>query len=163
MSRLMTKPTKWPVWSARLRSAWASAQSDQSLLSAWKKLGSLASHWAHSEVSDQTGHMPRLIWVFVGAKVISLVLSWGGSNILKRRIYQGVYRKKRQWWIKHYRHFSDVSINLEKNNFILQSEFFCLQVSRAMRKCVLCHMRPTKAQISLHIHAVWSAPLLLAA
>ena len=30
-----------PVWS-------------ESSLSAWRKLGSLASHWAHSEVSDQT-------------------------------------------------------------------------------------------------------------
>ena len=48
----------------RLRSAWASAQSDQSSLSAWRNLGSLATHWAHSEDSDQTGQIPRLIWVF---------------------------------------------------------------------------------------------------
>ena len=33
----------------RLRSAWASAQSNQSLLFAWRKLGSLVTHWAHSE------------------------------------------------------------------------------------------------------------------
>ena len=33
----------------RLRSALASAQSDQSLLSAWRSLGSLATHWAHSK------------------------------------------------------------------------------------------------------------------
>ena len=33
----------------RLRSAWAYAQSDQSLLSAWRKLGSLATYWALSE------------------------------------------------------------------------------------------------------------------
>ena len=66
----------------RLGSAWASAQLEsargirpvwsESLLSAWRKLGSLATHWAHSEDSDQTGQMPRLIslhWVhshFVG-------------------------------------------------------------------------------------------------
>ena len=37
-----------PVWS-------------DSLLSAWRKLGSLATHWPHSEDSDQTGRMPRLI------------------------------------------------------------------------------------------------------
>ena len=36
-------------------------------------------------------------------------------------------------------------------------------MSRAMRKCVLRHMRTTKAQISLRIRAVWSAPLLFAA
>ena len=67
----------------RLRSAWASAQSDQSLLSTWRKLGSLATHWAHSEGSDQTERMPRLIWVFAGRTVILLVLSWGGSNIVR--------------------------------------------------------------------------------
>ena len=63
----MTKLTKWlrpaktqislgfrPVWS-------------ESPLSAWRKLGSLATHWAHSEDSDQTGRMPRLIWVSLGA------------------------------------------------------------------------------------------------
>ena len=33
----------------RLKSAWASSQSDQSSLSAWRKLGSLATHWAHSQ------------------------------------------------------------------------------------------------------------------
>ena len=46
----------------RLRSAWASAQSDQSLLSTWRNLGSLATHWVHSEDSDQT----RQIRVFAG-------------------------------------------------------------------------------------------------
>ena len=51
----------------------------ESSSSAWRKLGSLATHWAHSEDSDQTGWMPRLIWVFAGCKVIFLVLSWGGS------------------------------------------------------------------------------------
>ena len=50
----------------RLRSAWATAQFDQSSLSAWRSIGSSATHWAHSEDSDQTGRMPRLIWVFVG-------------------------------------------------------------------------------------------------
>ena len=66
----------------RLRSAWASTQFDQSSMSAWKKLGALATHWAHSEDSDQTGRMPRLIWVFAGRTVIRLVLSWGGSYSL---------------------------------------------------------------------------------
>ena len=59
----------------RLRSARASPQSDQFSLSAQRKLVSLATHWAHSEDSDQTG----LIWVFAGRTVILLVWSWGGS------------------------------------------------------------------------------------
>ena len=59
-----------------------SEESDQSSLSAWRKLGSLATHWAHSKDFDQTGKMPRLIWVFAGRTVILLVLSWGGSFFL---------------------------------------------------------------------------------
>ena len=50
----------------RLRSAWASAQSDQSSLSTWRKHGFSVTYWAHNEDSDQTGRMPRLIWVFLG-------------------------------------------------------------------------------------------------
>ena len=39
----------------------------------------LSYHWAHSEDSDQTGRMPRLIWVFAGRTLILLVLSCRGS------------------------------------------------------------------------------------
>ena len=38
----------------------------ESSLSAWRKFGSLATDWAHSEDSDQTERMPMLIWVFAG-------------------------------------------------------------------------------------------------
>ena len=58
-----------PVWS-------------ESSLSAWNKLGSLATHWAHREDSDQTGRMPRLIWVFAGRTLILLVLSCRGSFVI---------------------------------------------------------------------------------
>ena len=46
----------------RLRSAWTS----ESLLSAWRSLASLAILRVHRDDSDQTGWMPRLIWVFSG-------------------------------------------------------------------------------------------------
>ena len=42
-----------------------SAQSDQSLMSTWRKLGSLATHWSHSEDPDQTGRMPQLPTAFM--------------------------------------------------------------------------------------------------
>ena len=65
MSSDMIKPTKWLCAQQRLslgiRSVWS-----ESSLSAWRKLGSLATHSAHSEDSDQTGRMPRLKWVFAG-------------------------------------------------------------------------------------------------
>ena len=55
-----------PVWS-------------ESSLSAWRNLGSLATHWVHSEDSDQIRWMPRLIWGFAGRTLILLVLSCRGS------------------------------------------------------------------------------------
>ena len=65
ISRITTKPTKWDVRpektqiSLGIRPDWSASS-----LSAWRKLGSLATHWTQSEDSDQTGRMPRLIWVF---------------------------------------------------------------------------------------------------
>ena len=82
LSCLMTKPTKWLCAKRRLRSAWASAQSDQFSLSEWRKRGSLATYWVYSEDSDQTRRMPRLIWVFAGRTTALLALSWGGSFVL---------------------------------------------------------------------------------
>ena len=38
----------------------------ESLLYSWRKFGSLATHKVHSVNCDQTGQMPRLIWVFAG-------------------------------------------------------------------------------------------------
>ena len=67
MSCLTTKPTKWHVRPAKtqislgIRPVWS-----ESWLSPWRKLGSSATHWAHSRDSDQTGWTPRLIWVFTG-------------------------------------------------------------------------------------------------
>ena len=81
MSHDMTKPTKWHVRPAKtqinldIRPVWS-----ESSLSAWRNLGSLATHWAHSEDSDQTGRMPRLIWVFAVRTLILLVLSCRSSN-----------------------------------------------------------------------------------
>ena len=83
MSRDMTKPTKWVCAQRRLRSAWASAQSDQSSLSAeWVAKDPSFLH-ADSEDSDQTDlsrrwahtHFVgfvifRLIWIQQGPKFV---------------------------------------------------------------------------------------------
>ena len=75
----MTKPIKWLCAQRRLRSAWASAQSDQSsLCTQWVAKDPSFLH-ADSEDSDQTGWMPRLIWVCAGRTLILLVLSCCGS------------------------------------------------------------------------------------
>ena len=57
-----------PVWS------------ESSLCAQWVAKDPSLLH-AGSEDSDQTGPMPRLIWVFAGRTVTLLVLSWGGSII----------------------------------------------------------------------------------
>ena len=83
MSRLMTKPTKWVCAQQRLRSAWASTQSDQSsLCTQWVAKDPRFLH-VDSKDSDQTGQMPRLIWVFTGSTITLLVLSCRGSNLNK--------------------------------------------------------------------------------
>ena len=69
-----------PVWS-------------ESSLSAWRNLGSLATHWAHGKDSDQTGLMPRLIWVFAGRTLILLVLSCIGSYYDSNLIWLTVSRQ----------------------------------------------------------------------
>ena len=77
--RRMTKPRKWSLRTANLqislciRPVWS-----ESSLSAWTNIGSSATHWAHYEDSDQTGRMPRLIWVFAGYKghSVGFVMRW---------------------------------------------------------------------------------------
>ena len=66
----------------RLRSAWASAQSDQSSLSAWRKVGSLAIHWTQVKILIRLGGCGCPGWSesSLGAHAILLVLSWAGSN-----------------------------------------------------------------------------------
>ena len=61
----MSKPTKWLCAQRRLRSAWASAQSESSLCAHWVAKDPSFLH-ADSEDSDQTGRKPRLVWVFAG-------------------------------------------------------------------------------------------------
>ena len=44
---------------------------------------------ADSEYSDQTGRMPRLIWVFAGRTLTLLVLSRGGSIMMDVPSFRG--------------------------------------------------------------------------
>ena len=65
---------------------WATSRQNQQngmcaqwrLRSAWWKLGSLGTHWAHSNESDQTGRTLRLIWVFAGrtCHFVGFVMRW---------------------------------------------------------------------------------------
>ena len=68
-NKMAVRPAKTQI-SLGIRPVWS-----ESSLSAWRKVGSLATHWTHNKGSDQTGRMPRLIWVFVGRIATFLVLS----------------------------------------------------------------------------------------
>ena len=57
-NKVTVRPAKTQI-SLGIHAVWS-----ESSLSAWRKLGSWATHYVHSEDSDQTGRMPRLIWVF---------------------------------------------------------------------------------------------------
>ena len=69
LSRLVTKPAKWSVRPAKtqislgIHPVW----SESSQCAQWVAKDPLLFH-AHSKDSDQTGQMPRLIWVFAGRK-----------------------------------------------------------------------------------------------
>ena len=77
INKMTLRPAKTRI-SLGIRPVWS-----ESSLSAWRKLGSLATHWVHSEDFDQTGRMHRLIWVFAGQAVTLLVFSWGGSYMVE--------------------------------------------------------------------------------
>ena len=79
-NKVSVRPAKTQI-SLGIRPVWS-----ESSLSAWRNLGSLAILWAHSEDSDQTGRMPRLIWVFAGRTLILLVLLCRGSFVNKRSL-----------------------------------------------------------------------------
>ena len=52
-NKVTVRPAK-TQFSLGIRTVWS-----ESSLSAWRNLGPLATRWAHSEDSDQTGQMPR--------------------------------------------------------------------------------------------------------
>ena len=88
MSGLMTKPTKWHMRPVKTQISPGIRRLDwsESSRSAWWKLGSLATHWAQSEDSDQTGQMPSLSLCWTHSHFVGFVKRW-----LKSEQY---YRKK---------------------------------------------------------------------
>ena len=62
----MTKPTKWLCAQRRLRSAWHPHNLIRVFACAQWVAKDPSFHHSDSEDSDQTGRMPRLIWVFAG-------------------------------------------------------------------------------------------------
>ena len=150
----MTKSTTLVCAQRRLRSAWASAQSDQSLRCAlkWVVKDPRFLH-ADSEDSDQTGRMPRLIWVFTGRTVILLVLSWGGS--FHKKGYHSKHKKK---WVC----FTDEKLILHVVlHFCGISKFNSLRKSPKIPKWTTteCQYANHKMKESIHLSHVTRNPV----
>ena len=85
MSHDMTKPAKFVCAQRRLRSACIRpVWSETSLCAQWVAKDPRFLH-VDSEDSDQTGWMPRLIWVFAWSTLILLALSCRGSYAKSRK------------------------------------------------------------------------------
>ena len=72
--KMSVRPAKTQI-SLCIRPVW----SESSLCAQWVAKDPSFLH-ADSEDSDETGRMPRLIWVFAGSTAMLLVLSCRGSN-----------------------------------------------------------------------------------
>ena len=159
----MTKPTKWVCAQRRLRSAWASALSDQSLLSAWRKLGSLATQWAHSQYSDQTGHilgfvMSRLIFLLIIMMCWALSINTISVNTsqLRKSDNEGLFETKFLLWrsFPSRAGFKSKAWKVSTSNTIGTKRWLwksSLVQKTSHEKTCLCHMVTTKRQISMHI------------
>ena len=133
-NKMSVCPAKTQI-SMGIRPVWS-----ESSLPAWRNLGSLATNWADSEDSDQTGRMPRLFWVFAWRTLILLVLSWGGSHIL----FKQTARFK-------------TAMNVSQNNIV-----WFLNNWAATRQNKQNGMCAQRRQISLPIRQVWSESSLSA-
>ena len=82
LSQRMTKPSKWHVrptktWiSLGIRPVWSESSLCARAPSGWLRTHSF--FMLDSEDSDQTGRMPRLIWVFAGCicRFVGFVMRW---------------------------------------------------------------------------------------
>ena len=82
LSRRMTKPTELHVRPAKIQISMG-IHPFWSVFSVRMKITWTLSYRAHSEDSDQTGRMPRLIWVFAGrtCHFVCFVVRWLSCSI----------------------------------------------------------------------------------
>ena len=187
----MTKPTKWHVHPVKtqisldMRPVWS-----ESSLSAWNKLGSLTTHWALSKDSDQTGRMPRLIWVFAGhtchfVGFVMRQLKWCDFWLLPEwRIclfYEANTQNRRKcivsckWCgvLKKMISYLDTDQSRLSESLNRADLYGCSPdrnrlsstsryMSRLMTKLTKWHVCPPNTQISLGIRPVWSESSLCA-
>ena len=136
LNRLMTKPTKWSVRPAKTQiSLGIHPVWSESSLCTQLVANDLLLLYMRSEDSNQTGRMPTLIWVF----------AWRTSFC---------------WFCREVAHFITESDAAYGVHFKPEPD----QEKTCLMSYVTTKVQAdTKAQISLRIRAVWSAPLSFAA
>ena len=164
LSHLTTKPTKWHVHPVKtqismgIRPVWS-----ESSLSAWRKLGSLATLGAHSEDSDQTGWMSRLIWVFAG-RTCHFV-----GFVMRRLIYLFWKKEVNDWKYKKWQvvlniflafffFFLTYLVYSDRNQWYPLYPLFCYRYEPPHDKTNKVTMRPAWSESSLSAHWVAKDP-----
>ena len=158
MSPLMTKPTKWLCAQRRLRSAWASAQSDQSLRCPHEE--SLVPYLPIERTAKtliRLGRWPGWSKSSLGAHVILLVLSWGGSIIFSISRHGAPNHRNST----NGPGLLGVSVN-SKSHAGLSQKTDQEIIEPPHDKTNKMTVRPAKTQISLGIRPVWSESSLCA-
>ena len=128
MSRDMTKSTKWVCAQRRLRSGWASTQSDKSLRCAFS--GEVRTQGFFMRTAET---LLRLIWVFAGRTLSLLVLSCRNPDDSLFSIY--------------------VQLQMRLLAYTVAVHLVPFDDEPRHEKTCLCYMRTTKAKISLRIRA----------
>ena len=152
MSQRMTKPTKWHVRPAKTQiSLGIRPVCSESSLSAWWKLESLATHWVQSENFDQTGRMPRLIWVFAGRTCyfVGFVVRWLKCDINDIRL-QDVDLTLPWWWTLILL-LSNTTTKAQKILNLLRRRLYCCN-----EEAVKCLNITCPARCWIHVYCFWT-------
>ena len=72
----------WSVFTVRMYKLWVLSYPLSAQRRLWSVWADAQADLSHSEDSDQSGRMPRLIWVFAGCTLTLLVLSCRSSDVL---------------------------------------------------------------------------------
>ena len=97
------------------RSTWASAQFDQSSLSAWRKLKFSTTHWAHSQDRSDWVDTKADLSLRMDAHAIFLVFTCVGSNKSKMMHFDEKWLNIRLKWKQYYwcfNNFNDTKCTL---------------------------------------------------
>ena len=162
MNKMAVRPAKTQI-SLGIRPVWS-----ESSLSTWRKLGSLATHWAQSEDSEQTGRMPRLLVLScrgsVKFAIILLVITVLKMHVMQNSYPEGCNSQQSPHQKDHFQVWAICRkyVRREKTIHYSKPGIIDLPVEPPRNKTNKMTVRPAKTQISLGVCPVWSDSSLCA-